>query len=336
MAKIVFYCNDDRSHLETFEYYKQDTDALRVLGHDVVICTKYREIPASFDAMFIWWWNYALWPATLCRLRAKPCVITGVFNFRFPANYDGTDFHARPLWQRTLIQNAARLATLNLYIDEAEQKACAAHFSLANTRHYPCVTHADYLQGPATSRRMELFTLAWSGRQNLIRKGIPELLRAVRLLKDAGVPVRLNLAGSRGDGADDLVALVKELAIEADVALLGPLSRERKIELLRTCEVYVQPSHYEGFGVAIAEAMGSGACVVTCDVGAVRTVVGDCGIYAPPGDPQALATALTDALTNEALRHRLQRDALARARARFAPDQKVAVLRGYLAEAGIR
>lgn len=336
MARVVFYCHDKRSNIDSFEYYKQDVEALEALGHEVVICTRYREIPLRFDAMLVWWWTHALYPVLLCRLLGRPCLITGVFNFRFPPGFVGTDYFKRPAWQRWLIAAATRFCRLNLFIDEVEAVNCAAHFGIPNTRHYPLIIHEDYLQGPATSRKLALFNLAWSAKSNLIRKGIPELLKAVRLLKDQGVEVNLYLAGLAGDGAGYLAELIEELGIKPQVTQLGALSREQKIENLRTLEIYVQPSHYEGFGLAAAEAMGSGACVITCDVGAVRTVVGDAGIYVAPGSPEALAGGIRQALSDQELRGRLQQAAHQRATRILAPASKRERLRGYLREVGVQ
>ena len=335
MARFVFYCNDERSNIESFEYYKQDIEALEALGHEVVVCTRYREIPFHFDAMFVWWWTYALWPALLCRLLRRPCIITGVYNFRNPPEFKGIDYFGRPHWQQFLIASATRLANLNLFIGETEQNDCASYFDLENARYYPCIVHEDYLQGPSAARRNALFNLAWSGKGNLIRKGIPELLRAIAILRNEGVDLRLYQAGHRGDGSEDLRGMIEELQIGDVVSALGPLGRAEKIVLLRTCEIYVQPSHYEGFGLATAEAMGCGACVITCDVGAVRAVVGDCGIYVAPGSPTALAQAIKRALFDPELRLQLQRDAHHRALALFAAWRKQERLKRYLLEVGI-
>lgn len=95
------------------------------------------------------------------------------------------------------------------------------------------------------------------------------------------------------------------------------------------------PSHYEGFGVAIAEAMGCGACIITCDVGAVRTVVGDCGLYVPPGSPEKLAQAIKRALNDGVLRRTLQAAAQERASQLFTVDTKRTRLQRYLLELGI-
>jgi len=335
MPRVVFYCNDIRPNLDLFEYYKQDIDALIALENEVIICTKYREIPLDFDAMFIWWWTYALYPVLLCRILNKPCIITGVFNFRFPERYNGIDYFRRPFWQRFLISKAVTLSTLNLFINEAESRGCSDYFRLRNARFYPCTIHDDYMQGPSLPRRNVLFNLACSGKQNLVRKGIPDLLNAMRILKDENVDVCLNLAGLRGDGADFLSDLIKKLDIQDYVKYLGKLSREEKIDYFRSCEIYVQPSLYEGFGLATAEAMGCGACVITCGVGAVRSVVGDCGVYVAPGSPQELAQAIKQVIFNDTLRQDFQSRAFKRAQECFAFNKKLESLRGYLSEVGI-
>lgn len=335
MAKIVFYCNDSRSNLETFEYYKQDTDALLALGHEVVICTRYREIPAKFDLMFVWWWTFALYPVLLSRLRGKPVIVTGTYNFRFPPNFEGVDYFVRPFWQQALIRWATRLATLNLFVNTGELRGCSAYFGLRNGRYMPHVIADDYLAGPGPERSMALFNLAWSGKKNLIRKGIPELLQALALVKQDFPDIMLRMAGHEGDGAAFLKETIERLGIKDNVEFLGPVSRDDKIAILRQTEIYVQPSHYEGFGLAMAEAMGCGACVITCDVGAVRDVVGDCGVYVTPGAPEELAAALRRLLTGHAERHALQARAQARARAEFAFSSKLKRLAGYLQEAGL-
>lgn len=335
MSRVVFYCHDEPGNLGVFEYYQQDIQALEALGHDVCVCTEYREIPSRFDVMFVWWWTHALWPVLLARTRGKACIVTGVYNLRLPPTFAGADYFHRPAWQRAMIALATKWCSLNLFIDGTELTGCADAFGIDNGRIYPCSVHEDYLHGPGPEREVALFNLAWSGKRNLVRKGIPELLDAVRLLRDTGTLVRVFLAGPVGDGKEELLARIRELGLTDQVTWLGALSRADKIGLLRSCELYVQPSHHEGFGLAMAEAMGCGACVITCEVGAVRSVVGDCGIYVQPGSPEALAEGIARGLTDVPLRRRLQAAGHERARMEFAPDKKRARLKAYLAELGI-
>jgi glycosyltransferase involved in cell wall biosynthesis len=335
MARIVFFSHAKREHLDEFEYYRQDIDALRALGHELVLCTRYIEIPRRFDAMFIWWWTRALAPVLLCRAMRKPSIVTGTFNFKFPNDFEGTDYFRRPYWQRAVISGAATRASLNLFVSQLEFEACARHFELRTARYYPHCVDADYLQGPSAERTATLLNIAWSGKQNLVRKGIPELLDAIRLLKERGERVRLSLAGLDGDGAGWLQDRIARLGLSDVVEHLGPVSREEKIRILRRNEVYVQPSHFEGFGLAILEAMGSGGCVVVCDVGAVREVVGDCGVYVRRSSPEEIAESIAAILGDTMHRRRLQMAAATRAREHFTFDRKVERLRGYLAEIGI-
>jgi len=184
-------------------------------------------------------------------------------------------------------------------------------------------------------RRKGILNISWFGKENLIRKGIPDLLYAMRILKDEGVEIQLFLAGLEGDGIEYLFSIIQELKINDRVEYLGKINREEKINLLRTIEIYAQPSHYEGFGLAIAEAMGCGACVITCDVGSVKEVVGDCGIYTRPGDPKELAAAIKKVLHDNNLRTQLQNSGYQRARASFAFNKKLERLQNYLFEVDI-
>jgi len=332
MAKIVFYCHEKRTKLETFEYYKKDIDALRSLNHEIIICTKFREIPLRFDLIFIWWWTYATYPLLISKFLGKPSIITGTFNFRFPKEFKEIDYFKRPFWQRFLIGISVKLANLNLFVNKIEFEECTNYFNLKNSRYFPHVLDKDYIKGPLSNREIALLNLTWSGKGNLIRKGIPELIEAMKILKDEGVRVNLKLAGMEGDGLDFLLKTINDFDLTEEIKYLGRLSRDDKIRLLRTTEIYVQPSHYEGFGVAIAEAMGCGACVIVCDVGAVREVVGECGYYIKPGSAIAIAEAIKRIIQDKELRSNLQLKAQSRVRTLFSFQEKVKRMEKYLSE----
>src|SRR5262245_4894912 len=130
MAQIVFFCHHKPSEIETFEYYKQDLDTLRALGHQVTVCGTYWEIPTHFDAMFVWWWTRAFVPVIMCRALGRPCIVTGVYNFRLPSNHGGVDYFRRPVWQRFLLRAATKWSTLNLFINDQELTSCTEYFKL--------------------------------------------------------------------------------------------------------------------------------------------------------------------------------------------------------------
>ena len=63
---------------------------------------------------------------------------------------------------------------------------------------------------------------------------------------------------------------------------------------LNAHDVLVLPSHYEGFGIAIAEAVAHGLAVISTMAGAIPEVVRDGAeaILVTPGDERALAAAI--------------------------------------------
>ena len=75
-------------------------------------------------------------------------------------------------------------------------------------------------------------------------------------------------------------------------------------------------SHFEGYGMAYAEAIAHGLPVVGTTGGAIpQTVPPSAGILVPPGDIEALAQALREVMENEAARRALAAGARAEAAA---------------------
>ncbi|HEY7268711.1 MAG TPA: glycosyltransferase [Dehalococcoidia bacterium] len=74
----------------------------------------------------------------------------------------------------------------------------------------------------------------------------------------------------------------------------GWLDHERLPEFLRSLDMFVLPSLYEGFGVAAVEASACGLPVVASRINGIPDVVvdGETGILVPPKDPDALASAI--------------------------------------------
>jgi glycosyltransferase involved in cell wall biosynthesis len=124
-----------------------------------------------------------------------------------------------------------------------------------------------------------------------------------------GVPgARLTIVGD-GPERPRIQARARELGLldGRRVELLGHLPFERLAAELRSADVFCLPSLQEGFGIVFLEAMAAGLPIVAARAGAVPETVpdGECGILAPPGNPAALASALSTLLADAALRRRM-------------------------------
>ncbi|WP_274648602.1 glycosyltransferase [Paenibacillus humicola] len=82
-------------------------------------------------------------------------------------------------------------------------------------------------------------------------KGYDLAVEACRLLVDRGYDLKWYIIGE-GPWRDKLIEMIRRLRLEERVVLLG--TYHNPYGFLKQCDIYVQPSRYEGFGLAIAEA----------------------------------------------------------------------------------
>ena len=148
-------------------------------------------------------------------------------------------------------------------------------------------------------------------------KGLHVLLHALALVPEA----RLVVAGSGPLGAE-WQALAGRLGLADRVHFVGDVSDAQQRALYQAADVYVLPATHrsEAFGVALVEAMASGAPVITTEIGTGTSYVnqhGVTGLVTPPNDPPALAQAVRDLLADPDRRQRLGQAARARAQAEF-------------------
>lgn len=143
-------------------------------------------------------------------------------------------------------------------------------------------------------------------------KGQKHLLDAVALLARDGLEVSLVFVG---DGPDRqmLEARATDQGIADRVRFTGLLSRQEVADRVRSTDVFAAPSvptsggKREGIPVVLMEAMASGVPVVASRLSGIPELVEDevCGLLTPPGDVEALATALRRLAGDPALRQRL-------------------------------
>jgi glycosyltransferase involved in cell wall biosynthesis len=146
-------------------------------------------------------------------------------------------------------------------------------------------------------------------------KGYDLLIAALVALAD--MPWRLTIAGDRTRNpaaAARLDADIEAHGLGDRVAVLGAVPAERIIELYLASDIFVLASRFEGYGMALAEAIGHGLPVVSTRAGAIPdTVPAEAGLLVPPDDTIALAQALRRLIGDPSERRRLATNARAAA-----------------------
>jgi glycosyltransferase involved in cell wall biosynthesis len=137
-------------------------------------------------------------------------------------------------------------------------------------------------------------------------KGVFDAFRAFELVASQLPEARFIAVG----GGRDLVRLAQRVAVSsssARVRLTGWLPREKALETVAACQVFLLPSHAEGLPNALVEAMALGVPVVATPVGSIPDVVEDerSGLLRRVGDIHALSVAVLRILEDPSLAVRL-------------------------------
>lgn len=144
------------------------------------------------------------------------------------------------------------------------------------------------------------------GEVNWARKNIPRLLEAFRKGKSMGLKQNLIIVGQ----FDPFI--VKKSEHIPGVIILGFVSQEHLIDLIRGADAMITPSLHEGFGLPIVESMACGVPVIASNIFSPPELMEDAGLLVDPYDTNAISKAIVEIAKNEKLRVDLSKKALKR------------------------
>jgi glycosyltransferase involved in cell wall biosynthesis len=189
----------------------------------------------------------------------------------------------------------------------------------------PWCTVADAVEEPATEAEA-YFVFVGTLEP---RKNAAVVIEATRRLRRSGRPVRLILIGRAGWNFEPLRQLIRQAEKEGAVEWPGYVSDAERDRLYRGAVALVMPSHYEGFGLPLLEAMAAGVPTISSDAPALVEVAGGASLHIPAKDIAGWEAAMNALLAEPDHRRRLI--VLGRERAAtFTPEATVAALRNAL------
>jgi len=151
--------------------------------------------------------------------------------------------------------------------------------------------------------------IVWIGRF-VPEKGVHVLINAAKKVVNQRNDVKFLLVGD-GPLKQKMIFLVKTLKLEKYVVFRGSVPREQVPKFLQKSTLVVVPSLREGMPFVLLEAMACGKPVVGSNIPGIKDVITHLknGLLVPPGDSEALASAIMFLLENEDIRKNLGRNA---------------------------
>lgn len=244
-------------------------------------------------------------------------TIHDVTFFRIPERYPP----ARRLYMQTLTRLSARVADAIIAPSNAARDdivrtlgvpatKVAAVYEAAAVRFVPvasetakAVARAHGIDGPFV-----LSVGSLEPGKNRVR-----LIRAMAMLRDAGLQQQLVIVGQKAWKFEEELALVEELGMRDRVRYLGYVSDADLPALYSAADAFAFPSLHEGFGLPVIEAMACGVPVLTSNISATAEVARDAAVLVDPLSVEAIRDGLRLLLEDTDLRTDLLTRGLARA-----------------------
>ncbi|NQT29327.1 MAG: glycosyltransferase family 4 protein [Candidatus Saganbacteria bacterium] len=133
-------------------------------------------------------------------------------------------------------------------------------------------------------------------------KGFEILFRAIKILKDKGIRIKLLLTIAQADRPKVVIGyerLIEFLKIEDEVIVLGRIPSDSITNLYRIADIFVFPSWCESFGYPLLEAQIAGLPIIAADTKVNREMCRDNATYYAPFDPLALSLKIEDMIFNK-------------------------------------
>ncbi len=155
-------------------------------------------------------------------------------------------------------------------------------------------------------------------------KGYGVLIRAIKEISRKFPEVYCLIVGD-GNLYLELKKHINDLELQNRVHLLGYQKHNKVMSILKSSDIFVMPSLYEGTPIALLEAAAMGKAIIASRVGGIPELVndGEQAILFSPGDHQVLVEAITQFVSDKKKAREFGKQAQIRIRSRFGLDAMV-------------
>jgi glycosyltransferase involved in cell wall biosynthesis len=129
-------------------------------------------------------------------------------------------------------------------------------------------------------------------------KGLPDLVKAFEILKEKyNVEQDLVIVGKPNKEFPDVIDAINNSKFAKNIVKPGFIDEADLPLIYQNADLFVFPSHYEGFGLPPLEAMASGIPVVASNISCMPEILGDAAEYFDPNNSADIAEKIYGVLS---------------------------------------
>lgn len=154
-------------------------------------------------------------------------------------------------------------------------------------------------------------------------KGHDVLIKAAEIIKKANKNIHFLIVGD-GKFKPELEKQIQQAQLENLVTFAGYQDRETVLPIVKSSDVFIMPSRYEGTPIALLEAASLGVPIIASDTGGIPELVKhqQHALLVPPNDPASLANAIIKLANDKTLATQLSNNAKERVQKEFSLEKQ--------------
>lgn len=281
--RILFYASvSDKKLFNLTGFYNIDIKALELSGYRIKTTNKIFPFVQfwNYDISFLYFYKKSFFACIISYILNKKIIFTGgidelsetanisklkciVFKLFFLLNY--------------IFSTACNIVSLS---DLNNTTKLLKNFGLSpkKLKYFPHAIDMKYNQIDVLKENI-ITTICWMGNiQNVKRKGVDKSIKIFSEFLKYNKNFKFYIIGTLGEGSIFLEETVNNLNITKHVTFTGAIDELQKVNLLKRSKFYFQLSEYEGFGLAVIEAMLYENIIVHTGKGGMKDTIGNLGI----------------------------------------------------------
>lgn len=280
--KVLFYSSvSDINLFKLTGFYVEDIKALKNAGFNVKTTNN--------PFMFFFFWRYnvgffyfykkSLFPAFISFLTQKKIIFTGgIDELSTQIEISKKDRYTAIIlfFLNYLISDYCNIVSYEDLKNTTNLLRIIGVKNPQKLKYFPHSIDVNKFNGYSKlPKKNVITTICWMASVgNVKRKGVDVTLKIFHKIVERNSDFKLYIIGSWGPGKDYLEKIVNDLNLKNFVFFTGPIDENEKINILNTSKFYFQLSKYEGFGIAVIEAMALNNYIFHTGRGGLMDTVG--------------------------------------------------------------